>query len=151
MTAQRFYLPAGLPVPEPFPDGLDRPYWEGLRRQRLVIQHCLDCRSFQWLPEWLCHRCHSEQLEYAPVAPRGTIYSGYRAWNPRHPALRELTTYVVVLVELDEAPGVRLIGNLLGEPMREIVIGSAVTGVFEHHPEFSLLQWRRTTDDLEQR
>jgi hypothetical protein len=41
---------------------------------------------------------------------------------------------------------VRMIGNLLGDPMQEIVIGAAVEGAFEHHheadPPYSLLQWR---------
>ena len=136
------YLPAGLPAPQPFPDGLDRPFWDGLRRDELLIQRCQDCQRFQWLPEWLCHRCHSTHLEFATVAPHGTVYSWYRAWNPRHPALAGVSAYLVVLVALAEAPGVRLVGNLLGDPMRDPTIGAAVCGVFEHHPEHSLLQWR---------
>jgi hypothetical protein len=39
-----------------------------------------------------------------------------------------------------------MVGNLLGDPLQEVVIGGAVEGVFEHHPEadppYSLLQWR---------
>jgi uncharacterized protein len=51
-----------------------------------------------------------------------------------------------VLVELPATGGVRMVGNLLGDPMQEVVIGAEVEGVFEHHlesdPPHSLLQWR---------
>jgi hypothetical protein len=51
-----------------------------------------------------------------------------------------------VLVELPAAGHVRMVGNLLGDPMQEVRIGAAVTGVYEHHPDaapaYSLLQWR---------
>ena len=39
-----------------------------------------------------------------------------------------------------------MIGNLLGDPLQEIVIGAAVTAVFEPHddadPPYTLVQWR---------
>jgi len=51
----------------------------------------------------------------------------------------------VVLVELPHADDVRLVGNLLGDPTQDVVIGSEVSAVFEHHvdaePAFTLLQW----------
>jgi uncharacterized protein len=54
--------------------------------------------------------------------------------------------YIAVLVEIPHAGGVRMVGNLLGDPMQAVVIGAEVEGVFEHHSEsdtpYSLLQWR---------
>jgi hypothetical protein len=53
---------------------------------------------------------------------------------------------VVVLVEIPEADGIRVVGNLLGDPLQDLTIGSEVAGVFEHHPDetpsFTLLQWQ---------
>jgi hypothetical protein len=50
------------------------------------------------------------------------------------------------VLSLPHADGVRMVGNLLGDPMQEVVIGTDVEGVFEHHPDsdppYSLLQWR---------
>jgi len=47
---------------------------------------------------------------------------------------------------LPAAGGVRLVGNLLGDPMQAVTIGADVEGVFEHHsdsnPPYTLLQWR---------
>ena len=139
------YLNAGLPIPVAAGDGLDRAYWEGLQDERLLIQRCERCSGWQWGPEWLCHRCHSFSLSFEPVATEGTLYSYERVWHPVHPALKDQGPYLVALVALDEAPGVRIIGNLLGDPTREIVIGASVRGVFEHHPDaqpaHSLLHW----------
>lgn len=137
------YFPAGaLPAPEPMVDGLDTPYWEGLRAEELRLQRCRDCAAHQWGPEWICHRCLSDAgLEWAAVAARGTIYSWERVWHPVTPALADAVPYVVVLVEV-EGTGVRVVGNLLGDREQDVRIGTAVTGVFEHHEGHTLLQWR---------
>jgi uncharacterized protein len=141
------YLPAGLPRPVPEADGLDRPYWEGTRAGRLRVQRCRGCRTFQWGPEWICHRCLGEDLEWVEVPPRGRIYSWERAWHPVHPALNDHGPYLVVLVELPDAGLVRMVGNLLGDPGQDVPIGAPVEAVFEPHdeatPPFTLVQWRR--------
>ena len=65
-----------------------------------------------------------------------------------HPALRGHRPYIVVLVELPQAGGVRMIGNLLGDPEQVVSIGAAVDAVFEPHddatPPFTLVQWRKS-------
>jgi len=53
--------------------------------------------------------------------------------------------YIIVLVELDGV-GVRMVGNLLGDPAQKIEIGAAVVAVFEPHddaePPYTLVQWK---------
>ncbi|MDP6376027.1 MAG: OB-fold domain-containing protein [Pseudomonadales bacterium] len=143
------YLAAGLPQPVASPDGLDAPFWEGLAEDRLCLQRCRSCQRFQWGPEWICHRCLSEELDYQQVAAHGRIYSFERVWHPVHPALKDQGPYLIVLVELAHADDVRLVGNLMGDPTQEVVIGAQVDAVFEHHtdvePPYSLLQWRLKT------
>ena len=142
------YLNAGLPGPVAAPDGLDAPYWQGLRDGQLLLQRCAACQRFQWGPEWICHRCLSFDVGYAAVEPRGVIYSYERVWHPVHPALKDQGPYVIVLVELPAADNVRVVGNLLGDPRERVEIGTAVRGVFEHHDAadaaFTLLQWERS-------
>jgi len=144
MTATT-YLPAGLPVPAAAGDGLDTAYWEATRRHELVVQRCNACQGFQWGPEWICHQCHSFDLGWHRVSGKGVIYSWERVWHPVHPALRESCPYMVVLVELPDAGNVRMVGNLLGDAMEEVVIGSAVEAVFEDQSNdgVTLVQWRR--------
>lgn len=140
------YLPAGLPIPAPEPDGLSAPYWSGLREGRLRVQRCGACGTWQFGPEWLCHHCHAFDPAWVDVPARGRIYSWERVWHPAHAALHGHGPYLVVLVELPHAGGVRMVGNLLGDPLQEVRIGAEVEGVFEAHdaaePPYTLLHWR---------
>ena len=140
------YLPTGLPIPVPSPDGLTAPYWQGTRAGVLRIQRCKACGNWQWGPEWICHECRSFDIEWAEVAGRGRIFSWERPFHPVHPALNGHGPYILVLVELPEAGLVRMVGNLLGDPLQEVTIGAEVEAVFEPHddaePPFTLVQWR---------
>jgi uncharacterized OB-fold protein len=142
--ATKHILPEGLPAPAQEPVAL--PYWEATRANRLVIQKCRGCGGWQWGPEWVCHRCHSFDLGWEEVAPRGRIYSWQRPHHPVHPALNGHGPYIIVLVELPGADNVRMVGNLLGDPLQEVRIGAEVEAVFEPHdtatPPYTLVQWR---------
>jgi uncharacterized OB-fold protein len=140
------YLPSGLPIPVPEPDGVSAPYWNGLREGVLRVQRCAHCKTWQFGPEWICHGCLRFDPQWTEVEPTGRIYSWERVWHPVHPALKERGPYLVVLVELPHAGNVRMVGNLLGDALQDVDIGAQVDGVFEHHPDaappYSLLQWR---------
>jgi uncharacterized OB-fold protein len=146
MSDEHFALPEGLPIPAPETDGLSAPYWEGLARGCLLVQRCRSCGCWQWGPEWICHACLSLEMAWEEVEPRGRIHVAQRIWHPVHPALKGATPYLAVLVELPQAGGIRMLGNLLGDPMRNIATGTEVQGVFEHHRNgahpYSLLNWR---------
>ncbi|MDH3683554.1 MAG: OB-fold domain-containing protein [Acidimicrobiia bacterium] len=140
------YLAPGLPAPRPVRDGLDEPYWSGARRHELWVQRCPSCGTHQWGPEWMCHACQRFDPDWVQVEGRGRIFSWQRPHHPVHPALADQGPYVVVLVELPHADRIRMIGNLLGDPLQAIEIGSDVDAVFEDHddadPPFTLVQWR---------
>lgn len=147
--ARRWCLPDGLPRPVPEP--LTAPYWQGLREERLFVQRCDACHSWQWGPEWICHKCHGFDLSWVEIEPEGCIHSWIRVWHPTHSALQGAVPYVVVLVELPHAGGIRMVGNLASSEKGGIPIGAEVEGVFEHHAgagsEFTLLQWRLKNRD----
>lgn len=141
------YLPHGLPTPVPEPDGVSRPYWDGLRQRRILVQRCVHCHTWQWGPECICHACHAFDPDWVEVEGRGVIESVIRIWHPVHPALDAREPYLVVLVALPHAGGIRMVGNLLGDVHQPAAIGDAVQAVFEDHPgsdpPCTLLQWRR--------
>ena len=58
------YLRPGLARPAPSTDGLDTPFWDALREEKLLLQRCSGCRHWQWGPEFVCHRCHCLDLVY---------------------------------------------------------------------------------------
>ncbi|NLY64264.1 MAG: DNA-binding protein [Alcaligenaceae bacterium] len=140
-----YYLPEGLPIPVSEGDQLSKPYWDGLKEGRLLVQQCSHCSTVRFGPEWVCHKCRGFDFTWLDIEPEGIIYSWERVWHPSHPALKEHGPYLVVLVELPSAENIRMVGNLLGDPMQEVVIGAKVKGVFEHHtdttPAYSLLHW----------
>ncbi len=140
------YLPDGLPIPVPEHSGLSAPFWNGLKEGVIRVQRNPRTGAWQFPPQWIAYDDHGFDLDWVEVEPRGVIYSWTRVWHPVHPALKEAGPYIVVVVELPHAGGVRMLGNLLGDPRQDVPIGGAVEAVFEHHtdaePSYSLLQWR---------
>jgi uncharacterized OB-fold protein len=142
----KYYLPEGLPSPIAEPKGLYEPYWRGARNEMLKVQRNPATGAYQWPPQWIAQDTQTFDLEWVGVAATGVIFSWTRAWHPVHPALQNAGPYIIVVVELPHAGGVRMLGNLLGDPRQTVEIGAAVEAVFEHHtdatPPFTLVQWR---------
>jgi len=137
------YFPEGMPLPAPMPDGLDAPFWEGTKRHKLLTQRCQACSSFQFGPEWICHKCRSGEIAWVECSGRGKVYAFERVWHPVHKALKDSVPYLIVLVELPDAGNVRMVGNLLGDPRQDVKIGDAVSAVWEDHADVTLVQWQR--------
>lgn len=108
----------------------------------------MDATLGNWGPEWICHRCHPFELRWVEIEGRGRIYSYERPHHPVHTALEGHGPYLVVLVELPDYGNIRMLGNLLGDPMQNVEIGAMVEAVFEPHeavdPPYTLVQWLMT-------
>lgn len=141
-----YYLPAGLP--EPKPNELYAPYWAGARNETVKVQRNPTTGIYQWPPQWIAHDTQTFELEWIEVEPKGVIYSWTRVWHPVHSALKNAGPYIIVIVELPLAGGIRMLGNLLGDPRQTVEIGAEVETTFEHHndaaPPFTLIQWRKS-------
>jgi uncharacterized OB-fold protein len=98
---------------------------------RLLLQACTRCEAAQFPPEDACRSCGSFELGTRESAGRGHVESVVVVHHPVHPALRAHVPYAVVLVSLDDAPGVRLVGNVLKRAPHEIAIGDAVRVAYE--------------------
>ncbi len=142
-AGSKYYLPAGLPAPKAASDGLDKEFWDAVNRHQLAIQRCRECGGFQFGPEWICHLCRSDKMGWHRVSGRGRIHSWVRIWHPVHPALKEGCPYIAAVIEIPDADNVRMVGNLLGDPMQDPNFGAEVEAVFEDHEEgYTLVQWR---------
>ncbi len=136
------YLPATLPLPAPSVD--DAGWWQAAREHRLVIQRCSDCGTFRHPPRPICFNCRSLSFEWAEVSGRGSVYSVINCVHPVHPAVKDIGPYNVVLVTLPDAPGVRLVGNVVDTPFEEIAIDMPVQAVFEDvADDVTLVRWRK--------
>ena len=139
------YLPPVLGVPVPLESGIDRPFHDALAAHRLALQQCGACGGWQWPAEVLCYRCRSFGMRWTDVTPEGRLFTWTRVWHPAREGLEGAVPYLTAVVEIPAAGGIRLVGNLLGNPRRTPVIGEALRGVFEDHPAeaggHTLLHW----------
>jgi uncharacterized OB-fold protein len=111
--------PAPASRPRPVVDDHDPGgYWEAARRGELVVRQCDGCGAIVHMPMARCHVCGSWKGHWQPVSGRGHVYSWTVVDHQVHPAFP--VPYTVVLVELDDHPGVRYVGHLPGAPPLEV-------------------------------
>ncbi len=125
-------------------------YFEGARGGELRVQTCLACGRRRHPPCPVCPWCHSTDRAWLAVSGRGRVWSFIVPHPPLLPGFTELAPYNVVVVELDEDPTVRLVGNLVaavGDPPTgtAIAIGQPVRAVFHHVEDVGFLQWAPST------
>ncbi len=131
MTAQR-----PLPVTEDRDTG---GFWAAAREHRLVVRTCAQCGAVLHMPRSYCHSCGTWSEQWTDVAPRGKLYSWSTVEHQVHPGFP--VPYTVVLVELDDRPGVRLVGQLPGTP--ELHAGQAMEAWFDDIDDTTTVpQWR---------
>lgn len=131
MTAMR-----PLPVTD---DRESAGFYEAAARGELALLFCDGCERVQHLPRQYCSACGSRTSSWRAVAPTGRLYSWTVAEHTVHPAFP--APYTVVLVDVDGAPGARLLGYLPGAP--ELAEGQAMEAWFEDAGEGVVLpQWR---------
>src|SRR5262249_55863168 len=112
---RRPYFPPEMPLPAITDD--TRPFWEGCRPGQPLIQRCSGCGTFRHLPAPVCWQCRSFAHEWVRVSGRGKIFTHATVHRAFLPELASHVPYTVVVVALDDAPGVRLVSNLVdGEP-----------------------------------
>jgi len=97
----------------PEPSLETEPFWAACRERRLAVQRCADCFRFRWYPRPMCPFCQSPREEWVDVSGRGTVYSAVVVHQAVRPELQDKVPYYLVLVDLDDAPGVRLVSRLV--------------------------------------
>jgi uncharacterized OB-fold protein len=101
--------------PKPVADRDTQPFWDAVNERRLVVPRCRACRAWIWQPRPLCPRCHAPDPEWIEVDGTAKVVS----WTALHPPVltvwAEQLPFVILLVVLDDAPGVRMIGQLVDD------------------------------------
>src|SRR5918997_2818155 len=130
------------PRPEPTPESL--PYWEGLKRRRLVLQRCAGCGRVRHYPRPLCDGCRSFAVEWIEASGDASVHSWTVAHHPFHPAFRGELPYALVTADLPE--GVRLLARLRGAGPEALRPGLALRVGFEDDGEGLVLPVLRLRD-----
>jgi hypothetical protein len=113
---------AGRPVPKPSVYVDTKPFWDGAKAGKLVLQYCKDTGQFQHYPRPVSIYTGSRNLEWREVSGKGTIYA--------------CTVIRVPGPGLDE--GVRILGNILNKDVDTVAIGQRVE-----------VAWDRLSDDVQ--
>ncbi|MDT0388423.1 OB-fold domain-containing protein [Streptomyces sp. DSM 41921] len=100
----------------PVTDTDGAPFWEYAARGELRIQACAGCGELRFPPRPCCPHCQSFAADWRRMSGRGRVWSYVVAHPPLLPDYAALAPYNVVVVALDEAPRIRLVGNLVAEP-----------------------------------
>jgi uncharacterized OB-fold protein len=108
------------------PNAVTRPFWEACARRELRLQRCAACGRFRHPPLPGCPHCGSSASEWPLLSGRGRLFSFTIVHHPALPGLQGDVPYNVIVVELEDAPGARLISNLLDVPPSGVRIGLAV-------------------------
>ena len=99
----------------------------------------------------MCPRCRSIEVRWEPTSGRGRIWSFIVAHPPLLPAFAEVAPYNAIVVELEEDPPIRFVGNLVASADGEIneidpatiTIGEPVRVVFHQIDDVTLPRWVR--------
>ena len=113
--------------PLPQTDGADAPFWQALRRREIEVQRCGSCGTHRFPATRYCAHCRSDESEWVPVAPTGTLETWCVFHRPYFEGLP--VPYTVIQVKLD--CGVRVFANPSGVAASALRIGMAVEAVFE--------------------
>ena len=129
--------------PIPVPNEWTKPFWEAAKRGVLELQRCQSCGYFQHPPYPTCTQCVATDLKFEPVRGLGTINAYTIMYHPGDKRFASAVPYASIIVELDDAPGALLAGNLLGAPYTEAKVGRRVELVFEKvNEDITLPQFR---------
>jgi len=126
---------ANLHPDYPLPDVADpvmRPFWEGARAGKLMLQREVGTGAVHWPPKPMYWK-GGGRLEWFQASGRGTVYSWVVGHEPFLPAFCHLLPLVMVLVEVEEGP--RLVGYMAGTKPERMTFGMPVRVVFERLTE----------------
>ena len=138
----------------PYVDDTNRTFWEGCQEGVLRLQRCPVSKRLIFPPRPINPWSPRDKAEWAEVSGRGTIWSVIAPHAPLMLDFTELAPYNAIVVELEEDPTIRLIGNLVPEAdapiniiaYEDIAIGTPVQVVFERvSDEISLPRWVQIT------
>ncbi|NYI75531.1 Zn-ribbon domain-containing OB-fold protein [Nocardioides panzhihuensis] len=105
------------------------PFWQAAKERRLTAAQCAVCGAFRMPPTPFCPECQSDSIAWPELSGAATLYSF--AVVHGFPGLPDITL-VSAVVDLPDAPGARLISNIIDIDPDEVEIGMSLTVDF--HP-----------------
>jgi len=117
--------------PVPAPDEMSAPFWAATARHELALARCSRCGAFAHPPDVVCPHCGSTDPDFTFVSVSGN--GRIRSWTVMRQSFLPGfdVPFVLVDVELDVQPELRLIGRLLSGETPGLTLGARVRLEFE--------------------
>lgn len=124
----------------PDPSAASAPFWAAAAQHRLTIQRCDGCGLLIHWPRLICPGCLSYDLLEWPVSGKATLLSFTIVHQRYHPGFEP--PYNIAVVELDDAPGIRMLTNVAGCANEDLAVGMPVEVTFEVRGEMAVPQFQ---------
>ncbi|BBZ59248.1 Zn-ribbon domain-containing OB-fold protein [Mycolicibacterium monacense] len=99
------------------------PFWQAAKERRLVAPQCADCHTFRLPPTPFCPSCQSKTVNWVELSGEAVVYSF--AVVHGFPGMPDLVLVPAVL-DLPDAPGARLVSNIIDVAPAEVQIDMRV-------------------------
>jgi uncharacterized OB-fold protein len=103
------------------------PFWQAAKQDRLEVPKCGQCGHFRMPPTPFCPECQSTEVEWTQLSGRATVFSF--AVVHGFPGLPDITM-VPVVVDLEGAPGARLVSDVVDVAPEDVHIGMELAVFF---------------------
>jgi hypothetical protein len=113
----------------PRPSAQSRPFWDGCREGRLLLQRCEACGRHQFYPRLMCVHCDAESLAWVESGGTGRIESFTVVRRAVSTAYAPEAPYIVALIALDEGPV--MMSNVVDCDIESLAVGDRVQVLFE--------------------
>jgi uncharacterized protein len=103
------------------------PFWQAAKHNQLVAPKCTDCDTFRLPPTPFCPNCQSKNVTWTELTGHAQVFS----FSIVHgfPDIPDITLIAAVL-DLPDAPGARLVSNIVGTDPTSVAIGDQVEVYF---------------------
>ena len=96
-----------LPIPSPERE----PFWDGLRHDRFLLQHCNRCATINWFPRAFCYVCGHDSFDWRDASGKGILETYSIVYRPMNEAWKTEVPYVLAWVKLEE--GIKMVTRLI--------------------------------------
>ncbi|MCW2515588.1 MAG: acyl dehydratase [Mycobacterium sp.] len=119
------------------------PFWQAAKDHRLVAPQCVDCGTFRLPPTPFCPNCRSKAVDWIQLSGEAVVYSF--AVVHGFPGMPDLLLLPAIL-DLPDAPGARLVSNVVDVAPADVAIGMSVQVDFSPIADGWLLPVFRTKE-----
>ena len=111
-----------LPIPVPRAESL--PFWNGLKKDKFMLQYCDACGKLNWFPRTHCVDCGKTHFTWKQASGRGVLETYTIVYRGMNPAWQAETPYILGMVRLDE--GIRMVTRIISDRGEKTPMGAAV-------------------------